>query len=73
MKIRWDIATTTSGKRIVYLYKDSWGKRYYSFDNEKSWHESKVAAYIQAISTDSLAYARDMKDKHFADNEGGIN
>jgi len=35
-----------TGKRVRYLYKDSWNRRYYSFDMGRTWNRSKAAAYL---------------------------
>ena len=50
---RWN-AITFQGETMRYEYKDSWGRRYYSFDNEQTWFTSKKRAYEQAKATGSL-------------------
>lgn len=73
-RISWNIATVkATGQKFVYLYKDAWGQRYYSFDNEQTWHKSKAQAFRHALANDTLAFPREMKDQHFCDSEGGIN
>ena len=65
-KIHWSIATLkTTGEKLVYLYKDAWQVRYYSFDNEKSWHPSKTKAYKEALASGNLSAVMDMNSKHF--------
>lgn len=57
MKVYWNIfIEKATGDRLVYSYKDSWGQRYYSFDEERSWHRSRVDAYLAARSAGALQY-----------------
>jgi hypothetical protein len=46
-EIRWN-RLTFQGRTYTYEYKTAWGKRYYSFDNQRSWHTSKKAAFKAA-------------------------
>jgi hypothetical protein len=52
--IRWAYTTTPDGRRIIYEYKTSWGKRYYSFDSGESWHLTKSYARNKATAENKL-------------------
>lgn len=51
VRIYWGACTLKTGERVEYEYKDSWNRRYYSFDGGKSWHTSKTRAYHSAHPT----------------------
>lgn len=55
-KIRANIVKV-EGRRVVYEYKLSHGKNYYSFDSGFSWHTTKKAAYEAAKKRDKIWYA----------------
>lgn len=42
------------GGGLVYFYKKQWGKTFYSYDGEKTWHESKREALEDARSRGEL-------------------
>ena len=51
--IRWN-ALTYRGVSYLYDYKDSWGKRYYSFDGQMTWFTSKKKAFEVAEAATAL-------------------
>jgi hypothetical protein len=44
-----------------YAYRDSWGKRYYSFDGERNWETSKRKAFEQAEKVGRLRKAGEVR------------
>ena len=47
---QWSTCTVrATGERIVYLYRNAWDHRYYSFDHGKTWHRSKAKAFHATI------------------------
>ena len=45
---------THGGKRYIFEYKTSFGKRYYSFDGGRNWHKSKSEAFHSAKNAGRL-------------------
>lgn len=57
--IRWsEVTIKSTGKRVRYEYRDTWGKRQYSFDGGQSWNDSKVRAYGDAAQSGKLIVVR---------------
>lgn len=40
---RWN-RITINGQSYVYLYKDAWGTRYYSFDGGQTWENVQACS-----------------------------
>jgi hypothetical protein len=51
----WNTVThKPTGKRYLYHIKLSWGIKYYSFDDEATWHKSRMAAFNHAEGAGAL-------------------
>jgi hypothetical protein len=56
------IVEKSSGRRVQYLFKDAGGKRWYSFDANRTWHTSKAVAYRQAKAHNLITYLTNEND-----------
>lgn len=58
MREFWNYATIKdTGERVRYLYRQSWGRTYYSFDDGRTWWKSKAEAYRTTAAAGKLKLA----------------
>ena len=57
MKTLWIIEKST-GRKLWYCVRESWGQTYYSFDLGLTWHATRGGAYRAARDANSLTIAR---------------